>query len=85
MGSFKYINEIKRESKRCKKIVQDLLSYARTPRPTLEKTDVNMLLEQIVDFAADVAGWRRRNECLRATPRVHRRKGRGQARRPPRL
>jgi len=50
---YKYIHEIKRESKRCKKIVQDLLSYARTPKPTLEKTDLNGLLAQIVDFAAN--------------------------------
>jgi two-component system NtrC family sensor kinase len=50
---FKYIHEIKRESKRCKKIVQDLLSYARTPRPSLELIDVNQLLTQIVDFAAN--------------------------------
>jgi two-component system NtrC family sensor kinase len=51
--NYKFIHEIKRESKRCKKIVQDLLSYARTPRPTLEETDINALLEQIVDFAAN--------------------------------
>jgi two-component system NtrC family sensor kinase len=51
--NYKYIHEIKRESKRCKKIVQDLLSYARTPKPTLEETDINGLLEQIVDFAAN--------------------------------
>lgn len=51
--NFQYIHEIKRESKRCKKIVQDLLSYARTPRPTLEPTDINELLQQIVDFAAN--------------------------------
>ncbi|BCR06030.1 histidine kinase [Desulfuromonas versatilis] len=51
--NFKYIHEIKRESKRCKKIVQDLLSYARTPKPTLEETDINALLGQIVDFAAN--------------------------------
>ncbi len=51
--NYKYIHEIKRESKRCKKIVQDLLSYARTPRPTLETTDLNGLLQQIVDFAAN--------------------------------
>lgn len=51
--NYKYIHEIKRESKRCKKIVQDLLSYARTPRPTLEQTDLNDLLQQIVDFAAN--------------------------------
>ena len=51
--NYQYIHEIKRESKRCKKIVQDLLSYARTPRPTLEPTDINGLLQQIVDFAAN--------------------------------
>jgi two-component system NtrC family sensor kinase len=50
---YKYIAEIKRESKRCKKIVQDLLSYARTPKPTLEETDINNLMDQIVDFAAN--------------------------------
>ncbi len=51
--NYQYIHEIKRESKRCKKIVQDLLSYARTPRPTLEPTDLNNLVQQIVDFAAN--------------------------------
>jgi two-component system NtrC family sensor kinase len=50
---YKYIHEIKRESKRCKKIVQDLLGYARTPRPSQELTDLNQLLIQIVDFAAN--------------------------------
>jgi len=50
---FRYIHEIKRESKRCKKIVQDLLSYARTPKPALEPTDINELLVQIADFAAN--------------------------------
>lgn len=50
---YKYINEIKRESKRCKKIVQDLLSYARTPRPSLELTDLNELLQEIVEFASN--------------------------------
>jgi two-component system NtrC family sensor kinase len=51
--NYKYIHEIKRESKRCKKIVQDLLSYARTPRPSREALDLNALLDQIVDFAAN--------------------------------
>ncbi|GFO58073.1 histidine kinase [Geomonas silvestris] len=51
--NYKYIHEIKRESKRCKKIVQDLLSYARTPQPVLEETNINQLLDQIVDFAAN--------------------------------
>ncbi len=51
--NYKYISEIKRESKRCKKIVQNLLSYARTPKPALEETDINALLGQIVNFAAN--------------------------------
>ncbi len=50
---FNFIHEIKRESKRCKKIVQDLLSYARTPKPTLAETDIHELLHQIIDFAAN--------------------------------
>lgn len=51
--NYTFINEIKRESKRCKKIVQDLLSYARTPKPVLESTDLNRLLRQIIDFAGN--------------------------------
>lgn len=51
--TFTYISEIKRESKRCKKIVQDLLSYARTPKPVLEPVDINQLLRRIIDFAGN--------------------------------
>jgi two-component system NtrC family sensor kinase len=51
--NYRFIHEIKRESKRCKKIVQDLLSYARTPKPVLEQTDLNRLLGQIIDFATN--------------------------------
>ncbi|KAF0216542.1 MAG: two-component system NtrC family sensor [Geobacteraceae bacterium] len=51
--NYRYVHEIKRESKRCRKIVQDLLSYARTPKPSMEETDINALLDQIVDFAAN--------------------------------
>lgn len=51
--NYNFIREIKRESKRCKKIVQDLLSYARTPKPVLESTDLNRLLRQIIDFAGN--------------------------------
>ncbi|MBN1959006.1 MAG: cache domain-containing protein [Desulfuromonadales bacterium] len=49
--NFSFIHEIKRESKRCKKIVQDLLSYARTPKPALEPVNINRLLREIIDFA----------------------------------
>jgi len=51
--NFTFIHEIKRESKRCKKIVQDLLSYSRTPKPILESTDIPQLLRQIIDFASN--------------------------------
>ena len=67
---FKYIAEIKRESKRCKKIVQDLLSYARTPKPTLEPTDINDLMGQIVDFAANHTDMRWVTVVKEFTPRL---------------
>jgi two-component system NtrC family sensor kinase len=51
--NYTFIVEIKRESKRCKKIVQDLLSYARTPKPELAFLNLNALLDEIVDFAAN--------------------------------
>ncbi|MBE0577027.1 MAG: cache domain-containing protein [Desulfuromonadales bacterium] len=51
--NYHFIHEIKRESKRCKKIVQDLLSYARTPQPEFALTDLNQLLDQLVSFAAN--------------------------------
>jgi two-component system NtrC family sensor kinase len=51
--NFTFIHEIKRESKRCKKIVQDLLSYSRRPKPVLEPTDIPQLLRQIIDFASN--------------------------------
>jgi len=72
--NYKYIHEIKRESKRCKKIVQDLLSYARTPRPSLEPVDLNDLLAQIADFAAnhtDMRGVTIRTEFAPGLPKVH--------------
>lgn len=52
-ANFTYIHEIKRESKRCKKIVQDLLSYARTPKPDLQPANINRLLRGIIDFAGN--------------------------------
>ncbi len=51
--NFTFIHEIKQESKRCKKIVQNFLSYSRTPRPVFEPTDINKLLHEIIDFASN--------------------------------
>lgn len=47
-----FVQEIKQESKRCVKIVQSLLDYARVPRISPETTNVNALLHQIIDFAS---------------------------------
>ncbi|PLX99093.1 MAG: histidine kinase [Desulfuromonas sp.] len=57
--SYHFIGEIKRESKRCKKIVQDLLNYARTPQPEFRDENINELLTQIIDFAANHTDLRR--------------------------
>ncbi len=65
-----YIHEIKRESKRCKKIVQDLLSYARTPKPVLAATEVNRLLRQIIDFAANHTDLYQVNIVQQFTPQL---------------
>ncbi len=48
---YHFVQEIKQESKRCVKIVQNLLSYAKVPRLSLQPTDINVLLDQIIDFA----------------------------------
>ena len=47
----KYVAQIHRECKRSKKIVQDLLSYARAPRPSFQPVDLHALVEQIAEFA----------------------------------
>ena len=58
--NFQYIQENRRECKRSKKIVQDLLSYSRVPRPALKPMDLNWLLDQIVEFASSTRNWRRK-------------------------
>ncbi len=47
-----FVQEIKRESRRCVKIVQNLLDYAKAPNLSVEPSDINFLLEQILDFAS---------------------------------
>lgn len=54
--NYHFVQEIKEESRRCVKIVRNLLDYARVPNLTLERIDVNDLLDQLVDFAAGHAG-----------------------------
>ena len=49
----KYIVEIKKESQRCKKIVENFLNYARIPNPVLKESDINVLLDEVISFAAN--------------------------------
>jgi two-component system NtrC family sensor kinase len=51
---YRYVLDIKNESRRCKKIVEDLLSYARVPAPKLETKDLNAILGEIVRFASNL-------------------------------
>lgn len=49
----KYIVEIKKESQRCKKIVENFLNYARIPNPVLKECDINVLLDEVISFASN--------------------------------
>lgn len=66
--SYRFISEIKRESKRCQKIVQDLLSYARTPKPVLARIDLNRLVTEIAEFASNHADMQRVEIVLETDP-----------------
>jgi len=46
-----YVQEIRRESKRCVGILRDLLNYAKPPEPTFQPTDLAHFVDQILDFA----------------------------------
>ncbi len=48
---YHYVQEIRRESKRCVGILRDLLNYARPPEPMFQPTDLAHFIDQILDFA----------------------------------
>ena len=50
-----YAQEIKGETRRCRDIVQDLLGYARVPRPEPAPTDLNELIRETLRFVANHA------------------------------
>ena len=50
----RYVHDIKNESRRCKKIVEELLSYARVPAPKLVSKNLNGILGEIVQFASNL-------------------------------
>jgi len=49
---YHYVQEIRRESKRCVGILRDLLNYARPPETTFQATDLGYFIDQILDFAS---------------------------------
>ncbi|HKJ65183.1 MAG TPA: cache domain-containing protein, partial [Desulfopila sp.] len=49
--NFHFVQEIRRESKRCVTIVRNLLDYAKGPQLSRKAADVHHLLDQIIDFA----------------------------------
>ena len=51
---YRYVQDIKNESRRCKKIVEELLRYARVPAPKLVSKDLNGILGEIVQFASNL-------------------------------
>lgn len=51
---YRYARDIKTESRRCKKIVEELLSFARVPAPKLVSKDLNGILGEIVQFASNL-------------------------------
>jgi len=51
---YRYILDIKTESRRCKRIVEDLLNYARIPAPKLATKNLNGILGAIVAFASNL-------------------------------
>ncbi len=50
---FKYIKEMKSETQRCKKIIENFLHFARIPAPNLKEKDLNLVLDEIVSFASN--------------------------------
>lgn len=50
---FKYIKEMKSETQRCKKIIENFLHFAKIPAPELKERDLNMVLDEIVSFASN--------------------------------
>ena len=51
---YRYVQDIKTESRRCKKIVEELLSFARVPAPKLVSKDLSGILGEIVQFASNL-------------------------------
>ncbi len=51
--TFKYLREMKNETQRCKKIIENFLNFARIPEPVLKENNLNLILDEIVNFASN--------------------------------
>ncbi|MCX7913897.1 MAG: Cache 3/Cache 2 fusion domain-containing protein [Thermodesulfovibrionales bacterium] len=49
--AYKYLKEMKKETQRCKKIIENFLNFARIPEPIMKKNDLNHVLDEIINFA----------------------------------
>jgi len=50
---YRYIKEMKSETQRCKKIIENFLHFARIPAPNLKESNLNIILDEIVNFASN--------------------------------
>lgn len=51
--TYKYLKEMKKESQRCKKIIENFLNFARIPEPVFKENDINLILDEIINFASN--------------------------------
>jgi len=52
-STYKYLREMKKESQRCKKIIENFLNFAKIPEPVLKENNLNLVLDEIVSFASN--------------------------------
>jgi two-component system NtrC family sensor kinase len=67
---YRYIRDIKTESRRCKRIVEELLNYARVPAPKLAPKNLNDILAEIIAFASNLPETRHVEIVTRFDPRL---------------
>ncbi|MCX8031166.1 MAG: Cache 3/Cache 2 fusion domain-containing protein [Thermodesulfovibrionales bacterium] len=51
--TYKFLIEMKKESQRCKKIIENFLNFAKIPEPTFKLNDLNSVIDDIINFASN--------------------------------
>jgi len=49
-----HVDVIKRNTQTCQRIIQQLLNYAKTPRPNIQEIDLHQILNHVIHFLAPV-------------------------------